>query len=257
MDYLNHFYGIIKNKYNKTCKNDSNTIIFASEPIKMKNLQINIQVNPELYLKNPDSSDLGQKIVSASIALIIEVGFEAFTFKKLGERIGSPESSIYRYFENKHTLLIYLVSWYWSWVEYRIVFATVNIDSPVERLEKIIKLLTESVKEDNSFSYINKVLLHEIIITESVKTYHTIDVDDENEKGYFKAYKQVVQRVSNIVLEVNPAFQFPHMLVSTVLEGVQQQQYFSEHLPSLTDVKQGNNNISEFYKQLVFKTIQQ
>jgi len=223
----------------------------------MKNLQFNIKVSPELYLKNPDSSELGRRIVSESIVLINELGFEAFTFKKLGEKIKSPESSIYRYFENKHTLLIYLTSWYWNWIDYHLVFATVNIDSPVERLEKTIKLLTDSVKEDNSFSYINEVLLNEIIITESVKTYHTKDVDDENKKGYFKAYKQVVQRVSDIVLEVNPAFQFPHMLISTVIEGVQQQRYFSEHLPSLTDVKQGNDNISEFYKQLVFKTIQE
>jgi len=223
----------------------------------MKNLHININVSDALYLKNPESSELGKSILTNSISLINELGFETFTFKKLGEKIGSPESSIYRYFENKHTLLIYLVSWYWSWVEYRIVFATVNIDSPDERLERTIKLLTEVVKKDHSFSYINEVLLHQIIITESVKTYHTIDVDDENEKGYFKAYKQLVQRVSDIVLEVNPVFQFPHMLVSTVIEGVQQQQYFSEHLPSLTDVKKGNDNISEFYKQLVFKTIQQ
>lgn len=222
----------------------------------MENLQFYIKVNPELYLKNPDSSELGRRIVSESIVLINELGFEAFTFKKLGEKIKSPESSIYRYFENKHSLLIYLTSWYWSWIEYQLVFATVNIESPIERLEKIIKILTRHIKVDNSFSYINEVLLDRIIITESVKVYHTKNVDNENKRGCFKAYKQLVQRVSDMVLEVNSKFEFPHMLISTVIEGAHQQRYFAEHLPALTDVKQGKDAISEFYTKLVFKTIQ-
>ena len=107
----------------------------------MKNLSININVGSELYLKNPDSSDLGKKIISNSILLIDELGFEVFTFKKLSIKINSPESSIYRYFENKHTLLIYLVSWYWKWIEYQLVFATANINSSKEKLIKSITIL--------------------------------------------------------------------------------------------------------------------
>ena len=60
-----------------------------------------------------------------------EIGFENFTFKKLGEQIGSNESSIYRYFESKHKLMLYLSSWYWAWIEYRLVFATNNINNPL------------------------------------------------------------------------------------------------------------------------------
>ena len=69
---------------------------------------IKIQVNPKTYVKDPETSDLGKKIIKNSILLIDEIGFEEFTFKKLGEKIGSNESSIYRYFENKHKLLVYL-----------------------------------------------------------------------------------------------------------------------------------------------------
>ena len=79
----------------------------------MENLHIQIEVNPNLYSKNPDSTELGRKIISKGIELIHEIGFEAFNFKKLGAVISSPESSIYRYFENKHALLVYLTSWYW------------------------------------------------------------------------------------------------------------------------------------------------
>jgi AcrR family transcriptional regulator len=190
-------------------------------------------ISPELYTKNPDSSDLGKKIVSKSISMIDDLGFENFTFKKLGIEIGSNESSIYRYFESKHALLIYLINWYWSWIEYKIVFATLNINSPIEKLEKVIKILTEGVVEDNSFSYINEIILTKIIISESSKAYHTKEVDKENEKGFYKTYKNVVERVSSLVLEINPTFEYPHMLVSTVIEGAHHQRYFSKHLPSL------------------------
>ncbi len=218
----------------------------------MKNLQIQINVNPELYLKHPDSSVLGRKILSNSIELITELGFESFTFKKLGEKIHSTESSIYRYFESKHTLLVYLTSWYWSWIEYKLVFATVNVTSSIKKLEDSIKILTQPVVEDKAFSHVNEVLLDRIIITESAKTYHTKEVDIENEKGYFRAYKVVVQRVSDVILEIKPGFEFPHMLVSTVIEGSHHQRYFAEHLPALTDIKKDGNSISQFYKDLVF-----
>jgi hypothetical protein len=110
--------------------------------------------------------------------------------------------------------------------------------------------LTEEVKEDSSFTFINEVLLNKIIITESAKAYYTIDVDKENEKGLYKSYKRVVQRVCDLVLEVNPQFKYPHMLISTIIEGAHHQNYFSKHLPALTDVEEGKNNIVEFYLKL-------
>ena len=45
------------------------------------------------------------------------------------------------------------------------------------------------------------------------------------------------------------------MLVTTILEGVIEQNYFGEYLPSITDEKQGDNRVLEFYKDLIFKTI--
>lgn len=221
----------------------------------MESLQIHISINPELYTKNPESSELGKKIVSTSIEMINDLGYEAFTYKKLGKAIGSNESSIYRYFDSKHALLVYLINWYWSWIEYKLVFATTNVTSATDKLNNAITLLTEEIKEDNSFNYINEVLLNEIIISESAKAYHTKNIDKENEKGYFKTYKRVVHRVSDIIMEINPTFKFPHMLVSTVIEGAHHQRFFSKHLPDLTNVEVGKNNIVCFYTELVHKTI--
>ncbi|WP_439108569.1 TetR/AcrR family transcriptional regulator [Flavobacterium paronense] len=99
-------------------------------------LSLKIKINNKTYVKDPETSTLGKKIIKESILLMDEIGFENFTFKKLGERIGSNESSIYRYFESKHKLLVYLSSWYWGWMEYRLVFETNNIENPLEKLKK-------------------------------------------------------------------------------------------------------------------------
>ena len=221
----------------------------------MQALQINLSIDSSLFTKNPESSELGKNIVRTSIEMIDELGYEAFNFKKLGERIHSNESSIYRYFESKHALLVYLFNWYWSWIEYKLVFLTMNIEQPEVKLLKILRLLTEEVKEDSDFSSINEVLLNKIIISESAKAYHNKEVDEDNKKGFFKVYKRVVQRVCDIILEINPNYPYPHMLISTIIEGAHHQRFFSEHLPALTDVDQGNDAIDRFYKELLLKAI--
>jgi len=218
----------------------------------MQNLHLQFEVGSKLFLKNPNSSDLGRDIVSKSIELIYKIGFEAFTFNKLGKILNSPESSIYRYFASKHALLIYITSWYWSWTEYRLVFATTNINSPEERLRTCIDILTKPVLVDSSISFVNEVLLSEIIFSESLKTHHTKNVDKENKQGCFRSYKSVVRRVGDIILEIDPNFKFPHMLVSTVIEGAHEQKYFAEHLPSLTDITKEKDAISKFYTKMVF-----
>ena len=221
----------------------------------MENLQFHIAIDSSLFCKDPESSDLGRRIVEYGIEMIHELGYEAFTFKKLGQRINSNESSIYRYFESKHSFLIYLVNWYWSWIEHKLVFATTNIASAEEKLEKAIQLLTEEVKEDTNFTFINEVTLNKIIVAESSKAYHTKQVESENEKGFYKTYTRVVDRVCEFVLGVNPRFQYPHMLVSTIIEGAHHQRYFSKHLPDLTDCEEGKNYVVEFYKKLVKATL--
>ena len=126
----------------------------------MKNLLsvLKITVPDKIYIKDPETSDLGKRIIENSIILINEIGFESFTFKKLGKKIGSNESSIYRYFESKHKLLLYLSSWYWAWLEYQLVLETFSISDKKEKLEKAITITTRTVEEDSNFSHINETL---------------------------------------------------------------------------------------------------
>ncbi len=218
--------------------------------------KVNIQVKGEVCLKDPASSELGAKIFNEGVQMIDKMGMESFTFKKLGEAIGSTEGSIYRYFENKHKFLLYLTSWYWCWTEYRLVFRTANIDSAEERLERALALLTSPAENDIVFGEVDQEALHRIVISESAKSFMTKEVDEDNRIGAYLAYKQLVSRVSNLILEINPNYKYPHMLVSTVLEGAHHQRYFAEHLPRLTNVVKGEDAVGEFYKTMVFNTIQ-
>ncbi|APA63975.1 MULTISPECIES: TetR/AcrR family transcriptional regulator [Maribacter] len=217
---------------------------------------VQIKVNEKLYLKDPESSGLGKKIVEYSIQMINEIGFERFTFKKLGHQIGSNESSIYRYFENKHKLLVYLTSWYWGWMEYQLVFATHSIKNPKEKLLKSIIIITREIKEDSAFSHVNEVFLNQIVINEYSKAYLTKEVDEENKEGYYAIYKRLVGRLSTMISEVDADYEYPTSLASTILENGLHQHYLREHFPSLTDC---NKKVTptQYLTHLVFNTLKQ
>jgi hypothetical protein len=220
-------------------------------------LQLHLTNN--LYLKNPQSTDLGRKIVSQSIVLIDELGFELFTFRKLSQHIDSTEASIYRYFENKHRLLIYLIAWYWSWIEYQIDYETHHLTDPNEKLRVALRIISSQKKFDYNFPDIDEVALQQIVIAESEKTYHTKAVDDINKSGVFKGYKSVCKILAGLIAGVNPDFPFPYSLASSVMEISNQQPFYSLHLPSLTDVKPEGDIFSQnlvFLEMLVFKTIE-
>ncbi len=216
---------------------------------------VSLYVDDRIFLKNPESSVLGRKIITGSVDLVDEIGFENFTFRKLGQYIESTEASIYRYFESKHRLLLYLITWYWSWMELRLLYRIANIDDPEEKLKRAIQLVTEKNEIGSNFLHIDEVKLHRIVISESSKTYLTKEVDQENKEGLFKTYKQLVARISVLILEINPDYKYPHMLVSTVIEGAHHQRFFAEHLPKLTDQLSGEDSISNFYQEMVLYTI--
>lgn len=215
---------------------------------------IKIQVNQNLYNKDPETSELGKKIIKNSIELIHEIGIESFTFKKLGARISSNESSIYRYFENKHKLLIYLTSWYWSWIEYQLVFNTFNITNPSERIERAVKVLAQPVTQDLSYDHINEVLLNQIVINEFSKSYLTKEVDVENKEGYFSVFKRLITRLKEMIVEIDPDYDYPSSLASTVLEASLYQSFLKDHFPSITDCC-SSEQTKNFLIHLITKTL--
>lgn len=204
-----------------------------------------ISIPEGLSLKDPLQSKLGRKIISNSIILLDEIGFEAFTFRKLAKKMESNETTLYRYFENKHLLLLYLVVWYWNWVSYLIDYNTKNITNPDHKLDLIIDNFVDATKENPSVDFVNERLLHNIIISESSKAYHTKNIDEENKHGFYTSYKQLIQKVADVILEIDPKFPYPHTFANTLFEMANNEIYFAEHLPRLTDVKVKNEDYDE------------
>ncbi|MFK7832960.1 MAG: TetR/AcrR family transcriptional regulator [Winogradskyella sp.] len=221
----------------------------------MLNLLSNLKISvpDKIFIKDPESSDLGKRIIEHSILLIDEIGFDSFTFKKLGTKIGSNESSIYRYFESKHKLLLYLTSWYWAWVEYQLVLSTFNMPDK-KQLFKAIEVVTQTIQEDLAFSHINEVILNRIIINEYSKSYLTKEVDSENKEGYFVVYKRLIKRLSEMISNVRADYEFPSSLASTIIEGALHQHFLKVHFSSITDCNK-QTTPTDFFQNLTQKAL--
>jgi AcrR family transcriptional regulator len=216
------------------------------------------RLNTHLFTRDPQQTELGQNIIRKSVELIDRLGFEQFTFKKLAEEINSTEASIYRYFENKHRLLQYLIGWYWSWLEYRIDLFTNSLSQPREKLKACIKVISEEKKFDSTFDFIDEVALHRILVAELDKTYLTKQVDSDNKDGLFSGFKSLCKKISEWVIAINPDFPFPNALISTILLSAKQQLFFADHLPSLTNIGKETTryiNLEQFLESLLFNTI--
>lgn len=221
-------------------------------------LHLQIKMNDALYVRDPEASELGKNIVSHGISMISSVGFEDFTFKKLAADVGTTEASIYRYFENKHRLLTYLTAWFWTWMEYQLVFHTNNLSAPSEKIRKIIALLTFQEKDKYMLEHIDKNLLHQIVISEGNKAYFTKHVTEDNKAMIFKPYKDLCHRMAQVFLEYNPRYKFPHSLASTLIETAHHQIYFSQYLPRLTDYSKNEcmDQLVCFLSELVFNNLE-
>jgi AcrR family transcriptional regulator len=220
---------------------------------------LTFKLSENLFVRDPQETDLGRNIIENSIAMIDELGFEDFTFRKLATAISSTETSVYRYFDNKHKLLIYLIDWYWTWLEYQVNLHTHNIKEPVERLKICLNKLAEQKSSDPGVAYSDLAALQRIVAAEFEKTFLTKQVDADNKEGLFLPYKSLCRKVAAIVHEVNPNFEFPNALVSTIMITLKHQLYYAEHLPSLTDIKydpkKHHQKLNQFLEMIVFKSL--
>jgi AcrR family transcriptional regulator len=221
-------------------------------------IQLQISMNNKLYLRDPSESELGKKIISHSISLIKEKGFEDFTFKKLAKSMGSTEAGIYRYFENKHRILTYLTAWYWSWLEYQVQTQTANMKDKKRKINTLIQLVMMKTESKMESDYINEYDLYQIILSESVKIYHGHRVSQDNKDQLFKPYKDLCACIGDILLEFNPKYSYPKSLASTIIEVSHCQVYFMHNLPLLTDCTndKDENQIIAFLEHFVFSSLE-
>ena len=201
----------------------------------MPQVNITIDINKSIYLRDPLETNLGKKIIEYGIVLIHEIGFEELNFKKLASAMNSTEASIYRYFENKYKLLAYLVSWYWDFMHFNILMDIRNIEDPKEKLNQSIRTLVNSLNTPFTPAYIDDSKLHTVVVENATKVYHNKKVDSLNKEGFYQNYKKIVKTLSQIILEIDPKFEYPVALATNLIEQSLNNEYYIEHLPSLTD----------------------
>ena len=218
---------------------------------------LTFSVNKKIYLRDPESSEVGRHIVKSAIDLIFELGFEHFTFKKLAVEAITTEATVYRYFENKHRLLLYILNWYWNYMEFLVMFRLQNVTDNKVKLKIIIELLTQDLPESSGLLDYNKKYLNQIVISESSKVYLVKEVKEINRDELFKPYKDLCTKIANVISSYNPDYPYPRSLSSTLIETAHYQQFFSNYLPKLTDITSENQKefTAVFLENLLFRVL--
>lgn len=216
------------------------------------------KLSDKLYVRDPLKTEIGRAIISSSIRLIDNLGFNNVTFRKIAEETNSTEPTIYRYFENKFRLLQYLTDWYWTSMNFQIDFHLNNITDAEEKLKICLQLLAGTKRLVN-VSPIDHQALRRIVIAEFDKAYLYPSIDRDYKNGLLDPFNDTCKVIAGIVRAINPTYAFPHSLVSTAILAASQQLYFSRHMPLLSDIKNDPKTINErlytFLEGFVLTTI--
>lgn len=195
-----------------------------------------IHLDPCLYVKDPMLTDIGKAILHHSVLQISKSGMESFTIKKLAAEVETTETTIYRYFSNKHQLLMYLCSWYWMELQWKIAFGLANIDNPHKQLSKACEALAEPVKASKTF-VIDEEHLQRLVCNNFGKTH---DVHFKNEfapAGYYHAYHDLIERLSKIILACKKNYPYPQGLAQTLVESSMRQLFYRYNFPKMSDAQ--------------------
>jgi AcrR family transcriptional regulator len=218
---------------------------------------LKINVTPAIYLRDPEETDLGRRIVVVGVDLILSDGYESFTFKKLAEQLNSTEASIYRYFESKQHLLMYIFYRYWEGMKINLNIELQKIESGKERLKRLVKFITMPqwhVKD----RLIDEQKLVELAQTENIRIHLFNQVDAYNKNGMYIAYKNFVQQLADEILAYKSHYAYAQSLASVLLNSAINQLYYANHLPSLTNIRKGEkakNELRGFLEHFLFASL--
>lgn len=205
----------------------------------MAQSQYSFSPSAQLYVRDPRSTEVGQALLREGATLFLELGLEGFTARKLAERADTTEATVYKYFKNKHRLLQYYFQLYWMWLEQQIKVFTAVLETPEQRLIKAVEIICDIPEVAADPGVVSKGTLRELVKSEGAKAYYHVQVDKDNALRLFSPYKQLVSFVADRIAEVRPGEPFPRSLATTLVEMAHSLDFYSHHLPSLTDFPQG------------------
>jgi AcrR family transcriptional regulator len=203
---------------------------------------VRIVVDNRLYLRDPQETELGRRLLSVAVEMMNEMGLETFTFSKLARACNSTEASVYRYFHNKHELLGYLVAWYWAWLDYKISYRTHNISESTQRLELILQVLAGNTDTGAMTPWMNEKLLQRLVVSESGK----LQLAGEHTAARAYSHQEVfTRRIADFITSANPLYLYPKAMASLLIQQAHQQRWYAEHFPQLTEVRLGDETNSQ------------
>lgn len=202
------------------------------------------------FLKDPDSSETGREIIRHGASMMASHGVESFTFRKLAAQAGITEATVYRYFSNKHQMLMYLLNRYWNALEYRAMQETVHINDPLERLGRLAELLTVPVAS-TAADHAMAADLYSIAMSESIKVHLGTETGSDWQKGMLNGYARITGLVAETLKVARPLYPYPHAWAATFVDSAMQQQFLLRHLPDLTEIEPSKASLTAFLRSLI------
>lgn len=166
------------------------------------------------------------------------IGLEAFTFKKLAERMGSTEMTVYHYFANKQRLLQYYYQVYWLWLATYCQQEGRALKDPMERLRGDIRAICGLWPEDARAAQFDPRELRELVINEGSKSFLHKNVDSDNRLNLFKPYKDLCGHLASELKACSPRMRNARSFATTLVEMAHSLEFAMHHLPALTELSE-------------------
>ena len=71
---------------------------------------------------------------------------------------------------------------------------------------------------------------------------------------FFMVYKRVINRIHEMISEVNPQYKYSKSLASSIVQGALHQNFLKDHFQSITSLSE-SNCLADFYKDLIKKVL--
>ena len=210
-----------------------------------------LDLDPSLTLRDT-SSPMGRRILSEGLDLMNELGLEAFTFKKLAERTGCTEVTVYHYFANKQRLLQYYFQLYWLWMQAHCEQEGRTLKDPRARLRGDISALCGIWPKDALAAQLDPFALRELVINEGFKSFMHKNVDSDNKLRLFQPYKDLCAHVASELKACDKSCPQPRSFATTLIEIAHSLEFAMHHLPALTELsaKKDRKKLAAFLQEL-------
>ncbi len=206
-------------------------------------------LEPDASLSLRDTgSPMGLRILAEGLELMNELGLEAFTFKKLAERIGCTEVTVYHYFANKQRLLQYYFQLYWLWLDTHCRQEGRSLKDPLERIHGDIRALCGIWPKEAMAAQLDPAVLRDLVINEGSKSFLHKNVDEDNRLKLFKPYKDLCAHIAGELKACSPRMRSARSFATTLVEMSHSLEFAMHHLPSLTElgVKRDRRKLADF-----------